>query len=76
MPPGAAGEARLIDLQILHYALDVVARLRKRNAFDPVDRVDPGIARIAILCDPFFHASASGIVAGEDQEIGAAVVVK
>jgi hypothetical protein len=30
--------------------------------FDPVDRVDFGIARIAVAIDPFFDAAAAGIV--------------
>lgn len=29
--------------------------------FDPVDRVDFGIARIAVAIDPFFDAAAAGI---------------
>ena len=49
----AAAEAGAIDLQVLHDPLHVVARLRERNALDPVDRVDLGIARIAVALDPF-----------------------
>src|SRR5262245_55377248 len=71
--PRAAAEAHAIDLQVLHDALDVVARLRKRNAFDPVDRIDLGIARIAVLLDPFTHATATGIVAGEGHDVRAAI---
>ena len=53
LQPRAAAEARAIDLQILHDPLHVVARLGERDAFDPVDRVDLGIARIAVTLDPF-----------------------
>ena len=45
----AALEAHAIDRQILHHALNVVARLRERDALDPVDRIDRGIARVAEL---------------------------
>jgi hypothetical protein len=34
-----------INLQILHYALDVVARFGKRNAFYPIDRI-PSVPKI------------------------------
>ena len=46
---GAGAEARTIDLQVLHHTLHVVARLRERDAFDPVDRIDLRIARVAVL---------------------------
>ena len=70
----AAAEARAIDLQVLHDPLDVIARLGDRDALDPVDRIDLGIARIAVGGDPLLHAAAAGIVAGEGQDVGAAVI--
>src|SRR5437660_5982243 len=60
---GAAAEAVAVDLHVLHHALDVVARLRERDALDPVDRIDLGIARVAEPSDPFPNAAAAGIVA-------------
>src|ERR1700674_3308328 len=74
LPPRAVAEAHAIYLQVLHDALDVVARLGKRNAFDPVDRIDLGVARIAVLLDPFFEPASAGIVAGENQQVGAGVI--
>ena len=56
-----SGEAGAVDLQILHDALDVVARFGKRDALDPVNRVDLGIARIAVLCHPLPDPPAAGI---------------
>src|SRR5262249_25078389 len=47
--PRIVVESRAVDLHIFDDALDVVARLRNRNALDPVDRIDFGIARIAVL---------------------------
>src|SRR5207253_203958 len=55
-------EARAIDLKVLHHALDVVAGLHERNALDPVDRIDFGIARVAEPLDPLVHAPAPGVV--------------
>ena len=43
---------------------------------DPIDRIDLGIARIAVTLDPFLDAAATGIVAGEGQDVGAAVVLE
>ncbi len=70
----AAAETDAIDLQVLQHALDVVARLGERDLLDPVDRVDLGIAWIAILGDPLLHTSAASIVAGEGEDVGTAVV--
>src|ERR1700687_3522700 len=49
---GAGAEARAVDLQVLHDAQDVVARLGERDALDPVDGIDLGIARTAVLRHP------------------------
>ena len=62
---GPAAEPRAIDLQILHDPLHVVPRLGERDLLDPIDRVDLGIARIAVTLDPFLDAAAAGIVAGK-----------
>src|SRR6266516_3936634 len=67
-------ESRPIDLQILEYPLNIIARFRERDAFDPVDWIDFGVTRIAVLRDPFLHPATPRIVAGEDQDKGAAVV--
>ena len=72
LEPGPAGEPRGIDLQVLHDPLHVIARLGERDLFDPVDRVDLGIAQVAVTLDPFFDAAATGIVAGKGQDVGAA----
>ena len=69
----AAAEPRTIDLNALDDALDVIAGLGKRDAFDPVDWIDLGIAGIAITLNPFLDPAAAGIVAGECQHIGAVV---
>src|SRR6266404_433173 len=45
---GDVGEALAVDLQVLHDTLDVVARLGERNALNPIDSVDLGIARIPV----------------------------
>src|SRR5215471_2685761 len=37
--PIVAVEAHAIDRHVLHHPLDVVASLRERDEFDPVDRV-------------------------------------
>ena len=34
------GEARAVDLKVLHYTLHVVAGLGERDALDPVDGID------------------------------------
>src|SRR5256714_15525018 len=76
LEPGPAAEPRAVHLQVLHDPLHVVARLGERNLFDPVDGVDLGIARVAVTLDPFLDAAATGIVAGEGQDVGAAVVLE
>ena len=73
---GPAAEPRAIDLQILHDPLHVVPRLGERDLLDPIDRVDLGIARIAVTLDPFLDAAAAGIVAAKGQDVGAAVVLE
>ena len=75
LKPRAASKPCPVDLQVLHDPLHVVPRLGERDLFDPVDRVDFGIAWIAIALDPFFHAAAAGIIGGESQDVGAAVVL-
>jgi hypothetical protein len=50
---GAGAEPRAIDLQVLHDTLHIVARLSGWDAFDPIDRINLGIARIAVLGYPF-----------------------
>src|SRR6266699_2589022 len=67
-------ESRPIDLQILEYPLNIIARYRERDAFDPVDWIDFGVTRIAVLRDAFLHPATPRIVAGKDQDKGAAVV--
>src|SRR6266481_6902163 len=70
----AGAEVRTVDLQILHYPLDVVTRLGERNALDPIDRIDLGVARIAVLGDPLLNPAAAGIVTGERHDVRAAVL--
>src|SRR5207249_11224359 len=76
LEPGPAAEPRAIDLQVLHDPLHVIPCLGERDLLDPIDRVDLGIARIAVTLDPFLDAAATGIVAGESQDVGAAVVLE
>src|ERR1700749_2685478 len=70
---GAAAEPSAIDLNVLDDALHVVARLGERDALDPIDRVDLGIAGIAVALDPFLDPAAARIVAGEGEDEGAVV---
>src|SRR6195256_4233929 len=65
-----------IDSQILHYALDIVARFGKRNAFHPIDGIDLGIARVAVLLHPLLNAAPAGIVAGERHNVRAAIFLQ
>src|SRR5450631_198022 len=51
LQPGSAAEPETIDLQILHDPLHVIAGLGERDQFDPVDRIDLGVAGIAITVD-------------------------
>jgi hypothetical protein len=48
----AFAKANAIHEQALHHTLDVVARLEKRDALDPVDRVDTRQTRVAVCLDP------------------------
>ena len=74
LQPRPTAESRSVALQVFHDPLHIVARLGERDVFDPVDRVDLGIARMAVTLDPLFDAAAAGIVSGEGPEVGAAVV--
>src|SRR5882724_2873434 len=70
---GAIPKAHAIDQQILHHALDIVAGFGKRDALDPVDRIDLGIARIAERREPFPDAAPAGVVAGKGHDVVALV---
>jgi hypothetical protein len=59
---GSIAKAPAVDLQVLHDALDVVARFGKGNALNPIDGVDLGIARIAVLCHPLLNSAAARII--------------
>src|ERR1700751_3197672 len=65
----AAAETNAVDLEIFQHALDVIARFGERDALDPVDRIDLGIAGIPIFCNPFLYASAARVVAGESENM-------
>jgi hypothetical protein len=69
-------KARAIGLKILHHALHVVAGLGERDALNPVDCIDPGFARVAVLCYSSLNLAAPGIVAGERQEVGTLVILE
>src|SRR5438874_2343908 len=56
-----AAEAHAIDLQVFQHPLDVVARLRERYALDPIDRIDLGVTRIAVLGNPLLYPPAPRI---------------
>src|SRR3954449_7403898 len=57
LQPRATTEAGAVDLKVLHDPLHVVACLGERNQLDPVDRVDLGIARIAVSAYAQTHSS-------------------
>src|SRR6266481_1858204 len=71
----AGVKTNTIDLQILHDALNVVSRFGKWDAFDPIHRVHVGIARIAVLLDPFPDAAPAGIVTGEGHDVGSVILL-
>src|SRR5262249_35117548 len=70
----AAAETNAVDLEIFEHALDVIARFGERDALDPVDRIDLRIAGIPIFRNPFLYAPAAGAVAGESENMRAAIV--
>src|SRR5215471_12258455 len=70
----SAAETNAVDLKIFQHALDVVARFGEWNPLDPVDRIDLRIAGVPIFRNPFLYASAAGVVAGEREEMRAAVI--
>src|SRR6187399_3042085 len=48
-----SGQPHVVDLVILHDALDVTSCFRKRNPLDPVDdRIDALAARVTVFLDP------------------------
>jgi hypothetical protein len=51
--------------------LHVIAGFGERNLLDPVDRVDLGVARIAVVLDPLLEAAAPGVarVCRADNEV-------
>src|SRR5215813_9251564 len=65
----AAAKTCAIDLQVFHNPRDIVARFGDRDALDPVDRINARITRIAIGRDPLLHPAASGVVAGERENV-------
>src|SRR5215831_19705424 len=70
----AAAETNAVDLKIFQHALDVIARFGERDALHPVDRIDLRIAGIPIFRDPFLYASAASVVAGEREDMRAAII--
>src|SRR5262249_20665706 len=71
----AVCEQLAINRKAFHHTLDIVPCLCERDAFRPVDRIDVGAPRIAVLRYPFLHAAPSGIVAGGDQQKRAAIIL-
>ena len=65
----AGPEAGAVDLEVLHYTLNIVACLGERDAFDPVNRIDFGIARIAVLDYPVSDPPRAGVIAGERHDV-------
>ncbi len=61
-------EACPVDLNVGQHLANILARLLDRDALDPVDGIDVGIARIAELPDPLPGAPRPGVVAGDASE--------
>ena len=76
MWPPYFAKAHPVDLQILHDTLNVVAGFSKWNPLDPIDRIDIGITRIAILGNPLLNAPSASVVTGEAHNVGAAVLLQ
>src|SRR6516162_6252102 len=70
----AATETNTVDLEIFQHALDVIACFGEGDALDPVDRIDLRIAGIPIFRDPFLYPPAAGVVAGEREDMRAAII--
>src|SRR6516165_2235686 len=67
--PGIVLHQRAIDLHIFEHALYVIACLGNRYALDPIDRINPRIARVAVLLDPLARAPWAGIIGNESQDV-------
>jgi hypothetical protein len=61
-------------LEILHDTLHVVARFGERDALDPIDGINLGIARIAMLRYQFRDSATPRIVPGERHDVGATIL--
>ena len=68
-------QSRAIDLHVFQHALNVIARFREGDAFNPVDRIDIGIAGIAVILDPLIGAVRPGIIGHQGKDIGAVILV-
>src|SRR5262249_35921680 len=69
-------EARIIHLQIFHNSLHVITRFGQRDSLYPIDSIDLGVARIAMLCHPLLHPAAACVVAGEGHDVGTFVLLE
>src|SRR3984893_5128283 len=72
----AVAKSPTVDREVLHDALDIVARLREGNPLNPIDGVDLAIAWITVLCHPLLDSAAAGIVTRKGQNEGAAIVLE
>jgi len=73
---GVGAEARAVNLQIFHYALDVVARLRERDAPTQSTASTLGSRGIAVLRHPLLDPAATGIVTGERHDVQPAILLE
>ena len=72
----SVAEAGTIHLNVRKHLSYIVARFGDRYAFDPVDRIDIRIARVAVFANPLARSSRPRIVPSETEHVGTAEVVQ
>ena len=53
--------------------MDVVAGFRERDALDPINGVNLGITRIAVMFHPLFDAVTARVVGGKRQDVASSL---
>src|ERR1700757_3985168 len=69
-------QACRIDLQAFHDPLNVIARLGQWDALHPINRINFGIARIAVFGHPLPNPTAPSVVSCKRHDIRASVLLK